>query len=161
LQNKCYMATGFASDGLILGTAASMIISDLIMGRENPSAKTFDPKRFTPVASAENVLKENIDVVGHFIKDYIKGSEKEFGEIRTGEGKLIEFNGKKSAAYRDEDGKLHIVSAICPHLGCIVHWNSAEKSWDCPCHGSRFTYKGEVLEGPAIGGLHNYRDKSE
>lgn len=161
LQNNVYIATGFASDGLIWGTAASMIISDLILRKGNKWGRTFDPKRFTPIASAENALKENIDVVSHFIKDYIKGTEDEFTGIQVGEGKLIDFNGKKSAAYRDEDEQLHIVSAICPHLGCIVHWNSAEKSWDCPCHGSRFTYKGEVLEGPAIRGLHNYRDRSE
>lgn len=160
MQNNVYIATGFSADGLIWGTVASMIISDLILWRGNKLAKTFDPKRFTPIASAENTLKENIDVVTHLVKDYIKGTEKEFTGIQTGEGKLIDFNGKKSAAYRDENDQLHIVSAICPHLGCIVHWNSAEKSWDCPCHGSRFTYKGEVLEGPAIGGLHNYRDTS-
>lgn len=161
LQNNVYIATGFSSDGLIYGTAASIIISDLIAGKENPWAKTFDPKRFTPLASAEKAMKENIDVVGHFIKDYIKGAEKEFTGLAIGEGKLVDFNGKKSAAYRDENDQLHIVSATCPHLGCIVHWNSAEKSWDCPCHGSRFSYKGEVLEGPAISGLHNYRDRRE
>lgn len=161
LQNNVYIATGFASDGLIWGTASSIIISDLILWRGNKLARTFDPKRFTPIASAENALKENIDVVTNLVKDYIKGTEKEFTGIQTGEGKLIDFTGKKSAAYRDENDQLHIVSAICPHLGCIVHWNSAEKSWDCPCHGSRFTYKGEVLEGPAMKGLHNYRDRAE
>jgi glycine/D-amino acid oxidase-like deaminating enzyme/nitrite reductase/ring-hydroxylating ferredoxin subunit len=161
MQKNVYIATGFEADGLIWGTAASIIISDLITGKYNPSAQTFDPKRFTPIASAENALKENIHVASHLIKDYIKGTEKEFHGIPTGEGMVIDFNGKKSAAYRDEEGMLHIVSAICPHMGCIVHWNSAERSWDCPCHGSRFTYTGEVLEGPAIGGLHNYRDTQE
>jgi glycine/D-amino acid oxidase-like deaminating enzyme/nitrite reductase/ring-hydroxylating ferredoxin subunit len=161
LQSNVYIATGFSSDGLIYGTAASIIISDLITGKENPWAKTFDPRRFTPLASAEKAMKENIDVVRHFVKDYIKGTEKEFTGLQIGEAKLIDFNGKKSAAYRDENEQLHIVSATCPHLGCIVHWNSAEKSWDCPCHGSRFSYDGEVLEGPAINGLHNYRESRE
>jgi Rieske Fe-S protein len=112
------------------------------------------------VASAKKILDENIDVVTNVIKDYfLKGTEKEFEHIKPGEGRIVEYNGEKSAAYRDEQELLHVVSAKCPHMGCIVHWNSGEKSWDCPCHGSRFSIDGIILEGPAYGDLEKYAIK--
>ena len=154
LEKNIYIATGFAADGLTYGTMAAMIISDAIAGKENPWAKTYDPKRFTPVASAPRFIKKNVDVATHLIKDYIfKGTEKELLEVKPGEGKIVEVDGKKLAAYRDEHDHLHLVSPVCTHLGCMVHWNNGEKSWDCPCHGSRFGVDGEVLEGPAINRL--------
>lgn len=156
-EKNIYIATGFSSDGLIYGTAASMIISDLITGKENRFARIFDPKRLTIAASAKNAIKENISVVGHLINDYIfKGNEKELSEIKTDEAKIVDFNGQKVAAYKDENERFHLVSAQCPHMGCIVHWNSGEKSWDCPCHGSRFSMEGKILEGPAISDLQRY-----
>jgi len=160
LEENVYIATGFSADGLVYGTAASIIISDLITGKPNSWAKTFDPKRFTPVASAKKILNENLDIVTNFIKDYfLKGTEKEFENIRAGEGRIVEYKGEKSAAFRDEQGGLHVVSAKCPHMGCIVHWNNGEKSWDCPCHGSRFSVDGIILEGPAYGDLEKYATK--
>ncbi len=150
LQNHTYIATGFAADGLTWGTVAAAIISDAIAGKENQWAKYFDPKRFTPVASAPKFIKENVEVATHLVKDYLLfGDADEFKEIQAGDGKTIEMNNERLAAYRDEEGKLHVVSAVCTHMGCIVHWNNAEKSWDCPCHGSRFSVEGAVLEGPA------------
>ena len=153
-EKNTYIATGFAADGLTYGTLAGMIISDAIAGKENQWAKIYDPKRFTPVASAERLVKENVDVATHLVKDWLlKGTEKELEEIKAGEGKIAEIDDKKVAAYRDEQGKLHLVSPVCTHMGCIVHWNNGEKSWDCPCHGSRFSTDGEVLEGPAYNAL--------
>jgi glycine/D-amino acid oxidase-like deaminating enzyme/nitrite reductase/ring-hydroxylating ferredoxin subunit len=158
LEENIYIATGFAADGLVTGTAASFIISDLIEGRENKWAKVFDPKRFTPLASAKKFIEKNLDVASHLIKDYVfKKDGEEISSIQIGEGKIVEFQNHKAAAFRDEIGRLHLVSAVCPHMGCSVAWNNAERSWDCPCHGSRFSVSGEVLEGPAIKNLKNYR----
>jgi glycine/D-amino acid oxidase-like deaminating enzyme/nitrite reductase/ring-hydroxylating ferredoxin subunit len=150
LEKNIYIATGFAVDGLTYGTLAGMIISDQIQGKENEYAKIYDPKRFTPVASALNFTKENLDVAVSLVKDHLLfGEVKELDEIKAGEGKTLEIHGEKVAAYRDDKGELHVVSAVCTHMGCIVHFNNAEKSWDCPCHGSRFGVDGIVLEGPA------------
>ncbi|HEX8330074.1 MAG TPA: FAD-dependent oxidoreductase [Hymenobacter sp.] len=149
-QHNTYIATGFAADGLTYGTLSGIIIADLISGRDNPWARFFDPKRFTPLASAPKFIKENVDVAFNLANDYLfYGEIDEFKEIKVGEGKTFEFDNEKLAAYRDETGRLHVVSSICTHMGCIVHFNNAETSWDCPCHGSRFSIEGEVLEGPA------------
>lgn len=154
LEKNIFIATGFAADGLVYGTLASMIISDTILGIENQWAKIYSPTRFTPLASAPKFMKENIDVGVQLLKDYLfYGEASELKEIKPGEGKTITLNNEKLAAYRDEQGQLHLVSSICPHMGCIVHWNNGERSWDCPCHGSRFSFDGEVLEGPAFTGL--------
>lgn len=162
MEDNIFIATGFAADGLIYGTLASLIISDAILGKENSWAKIYDPKRFTPAASAKRFLKENVHVAEHMVKDYlVKGYEKELATVKAGEGKILELNGKKVAAFRDEQEQLHVVSAVCTHLGCIVHWNNGEKSWDCPCHGSRFSVEGEVLEGPAIQDLTKNNDTAK
>lgn len=153
-ENQVYIATGFAADGLVWGTAAAMIISELIQGRTHPAARFFDPKRFTPVASAPTVIKENLNVVGNLLRDYLSPSASQaLDEVSPGEGRVITAQGEKLAVHRDEQGQLHVVSAICPHLRCVVHWNDSERTWDCPCHGSRFSPDGEVLEGPAYHGL--------
>lgn len=153
-NKKTYIATGFSADGLTYGTLASMIITDEILGKENKWSKTYDASRLTPVASAKEFLKENINVAYEFIKDRItKDDADKLSEVKAGEGKIIEIDGKKHGAYRSADGQLHVVSAICTHMGCVNHWNEAEASWDCPCHGSRFSIDGEVLEGPAYKAL--------
>ena len=149
-----YYATGLATDGLIYGTLAAMIITDEISAMHNPWTEVYTPKRFTPMASAKEFLKENTDVASQYLKDLpFKFDANTLDEVQKGEGKVLSVNGKRCAAYRDENYQLHIVSAICTHLMCVVHWNKGEKSWDCPCHGSRFTYDGRVIEGPAINDL--------
>jgi Rieske Fe-S protein len=146
-----YYATGLATDGLVYGSLAGMIISDQITNVQNPWSEVYDPKRFTPLASAKEFLKENADVALQYFKDLpFKFDAKELDEVHTGEGKVLTIEGKRCAAYRDENNSIHVVSAICPHMKCVVHWNKGEKSWDCPCHGSRFTFDGRVIEGPAI-----------
>lgn len=150
LQTNTYIATGFKADGLTYGTLAAMIITELINDRESDWSKLYNPSRFTPLATAKQFIKENINVATHLMKDYLfYGEVKELTEIAPGEGKLLEIESEKIAAYRDEQNKLHVVSSVCPHMGCIVHFNKTEKSWDCPCHGSRFTVDGEVIEGPS------------
>ncbi|RYD82597.1 MAG: FAD-dependent oxidoreductase [Sphingobacteriales bacterium] len=149
-----YYATGLATDGLTYGSLAAMILADEISGTKNPWSDVYDPKRFTPMASAKEFLKENADVAAQYLKDLpFKFDAKELDEVKTGEGKVLSVEGKRCAAYRDENNELHVVSAICPHMMCVVHWNKGEKSWDCPCHGSRFTFDGRVIEGPAISDL--------
>jgi glycine/D-amino acid oxidase-like deaminating enzyme/nitrite reductase/ring-hydroxylating ferredoxin subunit len=150
--SNIYYATGFSTDGLTYGTLAAMILSDHIMGRDNEWSKVYDSQRHNPGKAAKDFIAENANVMMQYIKDLpgLNIDAKEFADIKTGEGKLIKLDGEKYAAYRDNEDKLHVVSAVCTHMKCIVHWNSAEKSWDCPCHGSRFTVSGQVIEGPAI-----------
>lgn len=152
-DHETYIATGFAADGLTYGTVAAVIISDSILGRENRWMRTYEASRLTPLASARNFIRENVNVAYELISDWISTGSGAFEDVRPGEGRIMDLAGGKHAVHRDGDGNLHVCSAVCPHMGCIVHWNRAEKSWDCPCHGSRFTTDGDVLEGPAINPL--------
>jgi Rieske Fe-S protein len=136
------------------GAAAAIILSNQILKRQNPWAEVFNPNRFTPLASAKNFLLESLNNTEYLIGDRLrKVSEQSPERLASGEGKILKWKGKKIAACKDENGKLHTLSPICPHLKCIVHWNNAEKSWDCPCHGSRFDSEGKVLHGPAAAPL--------
>ncbi|WP_207432075.1 FAD-dependent oxidoreductase [Sabulibacter ruber] len=159
-DTEIYVGTGYEADGLTFGTLAGMIISDLILGRENPYAEMYSPTRHNPKKAAGKFIKENVDVMAQYIKDLPYRSQVEdLADIALGEGKNIEMDGKNYGAYRDESGKLHVVSAVCTHMACLVHFNKAEKSWDCPCHGSRFGVDGKVLEGPAYLDLSRMQDK--
>jgi glycine/D-amino acid oxidase-like deaminating enzyme/nitrite reductase/ring-hydroxylating ferredoxin subunit len=144
-----YIATGFATDGLTYGTLAAMIISDLILGNENPWSKLYDPRRHNPLKSAGRFIKESAHVFMHYMSDLPYLAEAtQVSAIPPGEGKSVVIKGEKFAVYRDEAGEIHQVSAVCTHMKCLVNWNREQKSWDCPCHGSRFTVDGEVIEGP-------------
>ena len=157
-----YVATGFRKWGMTNGTAAAMILRDYILGNENEWAPVFIPSRVKPGASAGKFVTENVDVAKHLIKSKLKPAEKAEGkiELQAGEGKVLEIEGKKRGAYRDMQGQLHIVDTTCTHMGCELSWNSAELSWDCPCHGSRFTYDGKVMEGPAQKPLGKIENKN-
>jgi glycine/D-amino acid oxidase-like deaminating enzyme/nitrite reductase/ring-hydroxylating ferredoxin subunit len=145
-----YVATGFSLWGMTNGTLAGMLLSDTILGIDNPWAELFDATRVTPFATPTGIA-QTASIGMHWLGDRFKGvGTAALSTVAVGEGKLVTVDGKKVAAYRDEKGALHAVSAVCPHLGCIVAWNSAEKSWDCPCHGSRFDCDGVVLEAPAV-----------
>jgi glycine/D-amino acid oxidase-like deaminating enzyme/nitrite reductase/ring-hydroxylating ferredoxin subunit len=150
-QKRLWVATGFMKWGLTNGTAAGMILTDLIGGRENPWADLFDATRFKPLASAKELVKENANVGKHFVGDHLgRPDVRSVEELAPGEGGIVRRGASKHAAYRDDDGTLHEVSAVCTHLGCQVKWNQAERSWDCPCHGSRFDVSGRVIQGPAV-----------
>ncbi|MDY7005733.1 MAG: FAD-dependent oxidoreductase [Cyanobacteriota bacterium] len=152
-----YVATGFSLWGMSNGTMSGMLLSDLIQGKQNPWSELYDATRATPFLSATSI-KENADVAKHWVADRLKGlQDSSVSEVGAGEGKLLSIDGEKIGAYRDDSGTLHAVSAVCPHLGCIVEWNSAEKSWDCPCHGARFNCEGEVLRAPAVNNLEKKR----
>jgi len=151
LSKNIYVATGYFADGLVYGTTAGTMVAQQILGQKSPWQKLYNPQRITPLASSAAFFKESINVFFEYLKDYPGHVEaKTLSDIAKGEGKTVSIEGEKCAAYRDEQNTLHIVSAVCTHLQGIVQWNNAEKSWDCPCHGSRFTVDGKVIEGPAI-----------
>jgi glycine/D-amino acid oxidase-like deaminating enzyme/nitrite reductase/ring-hydroxylating ferredoxin subunit len=145
-----YFLTGFATDGLVYGTLASMIVSDMIIGRQNKWENTYKLGRFTPVKSFKEFFKENADNFVQYLKDVPWSDVDSLKEIPEGEGRIIEKHGEKLAVYKDENGATHVCSAVCTHMKCIVNWNPSEKTWDCPCHGSRFKTTGQVIEGPAV-----------
>src|SRR5205823_79002 len=146
------IATGDSGMGLTHGTIAGMLLSDLILGQANPWMQLYDPSR-KPVRAAWTFAKENLNVAGQYF-DWLKGSEvSSSAEIAPGHGAVRRRGVSKVALFRDEQDQLHECSAVCPHLGCIVTWNDAEKTWDCPCHGSRFAGDGKVRHGPAISDL--------
>ncbi|MBD2295624.1 FAD-dependent oxidoreductase [Anabaena sphaerica FACHB-251] len=149
LSKHTFVATGFSLWGMTQGTLSGMILADNILGIENPAADLYDATRATPFVSPQGI-KQNLEVGAHWVGDRLKGLNKSLSDVAIGEGKLVTVDGEKVAAYRDEKGEIHAVSAVCSHLGCVVAWNSAEKSWDCPCHGSRFSCNGEVLHGPTV-----------
>jgi len=145
-----YSATGFGGNGLTFGTLAAMMISDAILEQSNPWTDLFDPNRKALVRSAWDYVKENVDYPYYVIRDRFAGAEAtSLRAVRRGQGRVIERKGAKAAAYRTPDGAVTIRSATCTHLGCTVRWNDAERTWDCPCHGSRFKPTGEVISGPA------------
>lgn len=144
-----YIATGDSGMGMTHGTIAGILITDLLMKRECSWAPLYDPSRITLRAPLEYV-KENLNVAAQYVEDYLTGGDVDsVDEIAAGEGAIIRRGLTKVAAYRDEQGALHECSAACPHLGCVVNWNGVEKTWDCPCHGSRFDHHGRVINGPA------------
>jgi glycine/D-amino acid oxidase-like deaminating enzyme/nitrite reductase/ring-hydroxylating ferredoxin subunit len=145
-----YAATGFSGNGMTFGTLAAIMIVDAITGRRNPWAELFDPGRAAIRRGLWDYIKENADYPYYMMRDRLAGAEgKSLRAVKAGHGKVIEHHGEKVAASRASDGVLTMVSATCTHMGCIVHWNDAERTWDCPCHGSRFTPRGAVISGPA------------
>ncbi len=150
-SDRLLMATGFAKWGMTGGTAAALLLADLCLGREAMWADLFDPNRLTVRQSAPTLAKENAQVAVRFLGDRFRHPDRRpVEDLKPGEGAIVEHDGEQVAAARDEDGTLHAVSPRCSHLGCLVTWNDAERSWDCPCHGSRFAPDGTVLEGPAV-----------
>jgi Rieske Fe-S protein len=149
-----YTGTGYGGNGMTLGTLAGKILSDIVMGQASPYAELFSPARIKPIAGFVDFVRENADVVSQFIgKRFAYEKISTLSELSAGEATLADWEGKKVASYKDEVGKVHAVDPVCPHAQCIVAWNSAEKSWDCPCHGARYTPQGEMLNGPARKGL--------
>lgn len=144
-----FVATGDSGMGMTHGTIAGELLGDLINGRENPWAKLYDPSRKTVAALVEWV-KGNANTALQYSDYLTPGEVSSTSEIPRGEGAILRKGYEKLAVYRSTTGKIKALSAVCPHLGGIVHWNTAEKSWDCPCHGSRFSVQGKILQGPAV-----------
>lgn len=149
-EKGIYVATGYNGNGMIFGTAASQIISDLILKMESPYSELLSPSRVKPLAAAADFVTENANVAWHFIADRMgTGKDDLFISVEAGQGKIVEHEGSKVAAYRYDNKKLVTLNPTCSHAGCIVKFNQEERAWECPCHGGRFSVEGKVLTGPA------------
>jgi glycine/D-amino acid oxidase-like deaminating enzyme/nitrite reductase/ring-hydroxylating ferredoxin subunit len=150
-HSDCFIATGFATDGLTWGTVAARLIAAELLGHKASFADLVRPGRLSPIKGGKSILEENVLVVKQLVKDYLtKPQNEKLSELKAGDSAIVDAEGETFAAYRAPDGELFAVSPVCTHVGCKVHWNSVETSWDCPCHGSRFRPDGTVIEGPAI-----------
>lgn len=144
------VATGFKKWGMTTGTVAGRMLTDMIMGVESPWSELFDSTRTEIRRSAKQFLLENANVAKRMVGDRLRTLKvPSIDDLKPGEGGVVDAHGEKVGAYRTEAGELHAVSPICTHLGCQLTWNTGEKSWDCPCHGSRFAFDGGVIQGPA------------
>lgn len=159
-DKNIYIATGDSGQGMTHGTIASMLIPDLISGRPNDWENLYDPSRKT-LRAAKQFARENLNVAGLYGEWLSAGEVHSMDEIAWDSGAVIRRGLKKIAVYKSESGEVHQCSATCSHLGCIVHWNKVEKTWDCPCHGSRFDKFGTVVNGPAITDLERIEEKRE
>jgi glycine/D-amino acid oxidase-like deaminating enzyme/nitrite reductase/ring-hydroxylating ferredoxin subunit len=151
-EKSIFIATGFSGTGMTYGTISGMLLTDLIQGRKNEWAALYDPSRVTPGAAWE-FAEENLNVASQYTELMTPGEVASARNVKRGRGAVLRRGLTKSAVYRDEQGVLDEHSAICAHLGCVVQWNSGEKTWDCPCHGSRYHRDGHVVNGPANRGL--------
>jgi glycine/D-amino acid oxidase-like deaminating enzyme/nitrite reductase/ring-hydroxylating ferredoxin subunit len=145
-----FTATGFSKWGMTGGTLAAMLLSDRILGRENPWAELYDAKRIKPKASLRRFLAGNRSAAYHFVADRLRSDDVDIESLGPGDGAIVRKGARKRAVYRDESGALHVLSPVCRHLYCHVIWNPAEQSWDCPCHGSRYSGDGQVIQGPTV-----------
>jgi glycine/D-amino acid oxidase-like deaminating enzyme/nitrite reductase/ring-hydroxylating ferredoxin subunit len=150
-QENVFVGTGYAGDGLLWGTAAGRILADLVRDVESPYAELFKTTRIKPLAGGPSFLKENVEVAVRWVTDRAAFDVETPDELAPGQGGLLFHDGEHLAVYRDEAGALHACSPVCPHLKCVVRWNGADRTWDCPCHGSRFeAATGAVIAGPTM-----------
>jgi glycine/D-amino acid oxidase-like deaminating enzyme/nitrite reductase/ring-hydroxylating ferredoxin subunit len=143
-------ATGFSKWGMTGGTLAAMLITDRILGRENPWSDLYDAKRLKPKAAFKRFVTGNASAGLRFVADRLRADDTDVASLGPGDGAIVRRGLWKRAVYRDASGSLHVLSPVCRHLYCHVVWNTAERSWDCPCHGSRYTGEGQVIEGPTV-----------
>jgi glycine/D-amino acid oxidase-like deaminating enzyme/nitrite reductase/ring-hydroxylating ferredoxin subunit len=150
LSPHIFVATGFSGNGMTYGTLAGSMVADQMLGRLSPWAELFNPSRIKPLSSGKVMLEEAMATLKGLVVDRVMGDEASvFSDIAAGEGRVMRIGGEQIAVHRDEHRQLHACSATCTHMGCIVAWNSAERRWDCPCHGSIFAADGSVMYGPA------------
>ena len=150
MGERQFAATGFAGNGMTFGTLGGMMAADAVSGRDNPWASLFDTARTKVRGGLWDYLKENKDYPYYLIRDRFAGAEaRSLRDIPRGTGRITDVNGTRAAVFRADDGSITALSPVCTHMGCHVQWNDAERTWDCPCHGSRFMPRGEVLSGPA------------
>jgi Rieske Fe-S protein len=155
MPSGTFIATGFSTDGLVWGTVAARIIAEELLGRvREEEHRLYKPTRLSLVKGAKGFAEETAVTVKSLVKDYLTHPQNEkLASLSAGDSAIVEADGETVAAYRSPEGELLAVSPVCTHLGCKVHWNSVETSWDCPCHGSRFRPDGTVIEGPALAPL--------
>ncbi|RBW69240.1 FAD-dependent oxidoreductase [Bacillus taeanensis] len=143
------VATGYRKWGMTNGTAAALLMRDIILEKKNPYEELYTPSRFKADPTIKNFIVQNADVAAHLLEGKFDLTYKRIDELAHDEGAVVRVNGKRAGAYKDSKGCLHIVDTTCTHLGCEVEWNGGDRTWDCPCHGSRYSIEGEVIEGPA------------
>ena len=149
-HEKIFAATGFGGNGMPYSHVAALSLKRTICREDNPYQELYDPNRLKPVAGFKDFVSHNVDVVKQFASRFFSGEEiKELAELATDEGKIVNYKDEKLAVYKDKNGVVHAMSPICTHVGCEVKWNNAELTWDCPCHGARYSYTGTVVNGPA------------
>ena len=157
--DRQFTVTGVAGNGMTFGTLGAMMVRDAVLGRSNPWRALLDPRRSNVRSSAWDYVRENKDYLYYMVRDHLaRRHAGSVGHLQPGQGRVVDLDGKRVAAHRDRQGVLTLRSAICTHLGCEVHWNQAEATWDCPCHGSRFKPEGSVLSGPAESPLASIGD---
>ncbi|MBT2683317.1 FAD-dependent oxidoreductase [Bacillus sp. ISL-37] len=144
-----YVATGYRKWGMSNGINAAILLSDQILKKDNPYTEVFDPQRFKADPELRKIISTNAHIAKTLVKGKLERPSNQATSLDNDEGAAVTVNGKRAGAYRDEDGQLHVVDTTCTHMGCELEWNNGERTWDCPCHGSRFSYKGDVIEGPA------------
>lgn len=147
--SNIYVATGFNKWGMTSSMVSAMIISDMILEKENDFSEIFSPRRFDLSLSINNIANDLIETAKNFIAQKVSIPSSEIEHIKNGHGGIIEYNGEKVGVYKNKEGKEFFVSTKCTHLGCQLSWNADELTWDCPCHGSRFDYKGRLIGSPA------------
>jgi Rieske Fe-S protein len=145
-----YVATGFNKWGMSSSMVSAIILSDMIMGNKNEFAEVFSPHRFNIGASAKEFAKDGFNTAAGLLGRVFKIPSEHLDKIKAGKAGIIEYEDIKAGVYKDKEGKVFVVSTKCPHLGCQLNWNPDELSWDCPCHGSRFDYRGNLLDNPAM-----------
>ncbi|GAY76927.1 rieske [2Fe-2S] iron-sulfur protein [Sporolactobacillus inulinus] len=143
------VAAGFHKWGMTTSTIAAQILTDIVLEQANPYLALFSPSRFEATSMLASFLVENLQVAGQLIKGKLSRPVPLSDELQNDQAVIAELHGERVGAYRNEKGELTVVDTTCPHLGCEVNWNEGEKSWDCPCHGSRFKASGEIIDGPA------------
>ncbi|CAM4280525.1 glycine/D-amino acid oxidase-like deaminating enzyme/nitrite reductase/ring-hydroxylating ferredoxin subunit [Paenibacillus endophyticus] len=144
-----YIATGYRKWGMTNGTAAALLIRDLILNKENDYEGLYTPSRSKSAGTIKNLIVDNLDVAKHLIAGKLEMVNKRPEDLALDEGSVVRLHGKRAGAYKDSEGKLYLVDTTCTHMGCEVEWNNGDRTWDCPCHGSRFSVSGDVIEGPA------------
>ena len=154
MSTHVFVATGYAGNGLTGATAAAMILCDEVGGSAHPWSDLFAATRVKPVAGARAFVRQNASAARHLVADRFRTLTPDVvANLPAGGGQVVEYKGEKLAVYREPTGALRALSAVCTHLGCLVGWNNAEQSWDCPCHGSRYAPDGAVINGPAVQAL--------
>ncbi|WP_243154862.1 FAD-dependent oxidoreductase [Clostridium thermarum] len=149
-KQNVFVATGYKKWGMTTGTMAGLLIKDLILKKQSPWEELYTPSRFKSDPSLKNLAKEGVMIAKEFIKGKLKAASQTLEDLQPDAGKVIDIDGNKVGVYKNSEGRTYMVDTTCTHLGCEVQWNSAERSWDCPCHGSRFDVDGHVIEGPAL-----------
>ena len=156
LMPNVYVGTGYKKWGMTTSNVAANIITDKILGRQNPYEEVFTSTRLEPVKNYKELGNMVKEVATSWTVEKLKISEEKLQDLKKGEGGIIELENKKVGAYKDENGKVYLVKPVCSHLGCELTWNNLEKTWDCPCHGSRFDYKGKSIYDPSVKDLKVY-----